>query len=315
MQPDRRSHFKFKSSHRFSLLIAITLLACIGIWKLTSPPLATGEPENISLKETTSQQTADPNYQTYERPQATVHVITVPAGTRLSIAVAEDLATVETFAHQQNALAVLNGGFFDPRNGKTTSHLLVQGQPVGDPTENERLMENPALAPYISQILNRSEFRIYQCERSGQSEIQYEIAAHDELGTLSDSCMLVSSLGAGPQLLPTDTSVEEGFTDYENGERVRDAIGSSQPNARSAIALKPDGSLLLIMAAQRLDSPGLTLTALAEFAQSLGAVQLLNLDGGSSSSLYYNGQTYWGRLDTEGNPIQRPVKSVIVIGQ
>ena len=315
MQPDRRSRFKLKSSHRFFLLTVIALLACIGIWKLTLPPLATGEPENILIEQTVSQQPANPNYQAYERPQATIHVITVPAGTRLSIAVAEDLATVETLAQQENALAVLNGGFFDPQNGKTTSHLVVQGQPAGDPTENERLMENSALAPYINRILNRSEFRVYQCEGASQSEIQYRIAAHSEPDTPSDNCILVSLLGAGPQLLPTDTSFEEGFIDYENDEPVRDAIGSLQPNARSAIALKLDGSLLLIMAAQRLDAPGLTLTALAEFAQSLGAVQLLNLDGGSSSSLYYDGQTYWGRLDAEGSPIQRPVKSVIVIGQ
>lgn len=297
--------------------MAIALLVCIGIWKLTLPPLATGEPENPSIKEANSQQIVDPSHQTYERPQATVHVVTVPAGTRLSIAVAKDLTTVETFAQQEDALAVLNGGFFDPQNGKTTSHLNVQGQTVGDPADNERLMENPDLAPYISQILNRSEFRAYQCRTSAQTaEMRYEIAIHNVPGTpLSERCTLVSLLGAGPQLLPDDTAFEEGFTDYGNGELVRDAIGSMQPNARSAIALKADGSLLLIMAAQRSDAPGMTLTELTEFARSLDTAQLLNLDGGSSSSLYYDGQTHLGRLDAEGNPIQRPVKSVIVIKQ
>ncbi|MGB3294996.1 MAG: phosphodiester glycosidase family protein [Phormidesmis sp.] len=315
MQPDKRSRSTFKSSHKSFILTVITLLACLSIWKLTPPPLATSELETPSIT-AASQQIVASDYQAYEHPQATVHVVTVPAGTRVSIAVTEDLTTVETFARQENALAIINGGFFDPQNGKTTSHLIVQGQTIGDPADNERLMENPDLAPYISQILNRSEFRAYQCQPSGQTEMRYEIAAHNAPDTpLFDRCTLVSLLGAGPQLLPTDTSFEEGFTDYENGEPVRDAIGALQPNARSAIALKSDGSLLLIMSAQRPDAPGMTLTALADFARSLGAVQLLNLDGGSSSSLYYDGQTYLGRLDADGNPIQRPVKSVIVIGQ
>lgn len=323
MQPDKRSRPKLKNRQRFWGLIAIALLACLSIWKLTPPPLATAEPEPALITAADSQPIAAPpiaapQYQTYERPQATVHVVTLPAGTRLSIAVADALIPVETFAQQENALAVINGGFFDPQNGKTTSHLVIQGQTVGDPADNERLMENPNLSPYLSQILNRSEFRSYQCRTSTQTaEMRYEIAAHDVPDTssadLADRCTLVSLLGAGPQLLPEDTSFEEGFTDYENGKLSRDAIGSMQPNARSAVALKSDGSILLLMAAQRPDAPGMTLAAIAEFARSLGAVQLLNLDGGSSASLYYDGQTYLGRLDADGNPIQRPVKSVIVV--
>ncbi len=295
--------------------MAIALLACLTIWKFTPPPLATAEPEQAPIAATDSQPIAAPRYQAYERPQATVHVVALPAGTRLSIAVTDALTPVETFAQQENALAVINGGFFDPQNGKTTSHLIIQGQTVGNPADNERLIENPALSPYLSQILNRSEFRAYQCRTSVQtSEMRYEIAAHDVLSTsLANRCTLVSLLGAGPQLLPKNTSFEEGFTDYENGELNRDAIGSMQPNARSAIALKSDGSVLLLMAAQRPDAPGMTLAAITEFARSLGAVQLLNLDGGSSSSLYYDGQTYLGRLDAEGNRIQRPVKSVIMV--
>ncbi len=318
MQPDKRSPSKplskLKKTYRFFGLMAIALLACLSIWKLT-PPLATAEPERASIAATDSQPIAAPHYQTYDRPQATVHVVTLPVGTRLSIAVADALTPVETFAQQENALAVINGGFFDPQNGKTTSHLVIQGQTVGDPADNERLMENSALSSYLGQILNRSEFRAYQCRTSTQtSEMRYKIAAHDVPSTPpADRCTLVSLLGAGPQLLPEDTSFEEGFTDYENGELSRDAIGSMQPNARSAIALKSDGSILHLMASQRPDAPGMTLAAIAAFARSLGAVQLLNLDGGSSSSLYYDGQTYLGRLDAEGNPIQRPVKSVIVV--
>jgi exopolysaccharide biosynthesis protein len=45
----------------------------------------------------------------------------------------------------------------------------------------------------------------------------------------------------------------------------------------------------------------------------LGATQALNLDGGTSSALIYQGQVYLGKLDREGRPIGRPVKSILLV--
>ncbi|NJM98341.1 MAG: phosphodiester glycosidase family protein [Phormidesmis sp. RL_2_1] len=252
-----------------------------------------------------------PEYAVYELETATVHVVSVYPSTPIAVVAADELATVEAFAQQHHAVVALNGGFFDPQNGQTTSHLIIAGQPAGDPADNERLTANSSLQQYLPQILNRSEFRTYRCQ--GLETLRYDITSHN--APIPDNCAIESALGAGPQILPENTALAEGFIDYQNGALVRDAIGIVQPNARSAIALRPDGTVLLLMAAQRIESAGMTLAELGEFATSLGATQLLNLDGGSSSSLYYNGQTYAGRLDEEGKAIQRPVKSVLVIGQ
>ena len=254
----------------------------------------------------------------YERhvvENATAHVITQPPETTLSIAVATDLASVEDFAERTEASYIINGGFFDPNNGKTTSHLIAQGQVVGDPTDNERLIENPALSQYIEQILNRSEFRVYRCAETDAPV--YDITFHDV--PIPNGCVLDSAIGAGPQLLPTDTAQAEAFIDYDSGAVIRDAIGSLQPNARSAIGLYPDGAIALIMVEKGANSNGMTLSELANFATSLGITKLLNLDGGSSSSLFVakdsaaKSQAYFGLSDSEGNPIQRAVKSVIVL--
>ena len=207
-------------------------------------------------------------------------------------------------------MAVINGGFFDPNNAKTTSHLVVNGDRVGDPAENEGLTGNPNMQPYLPQIYNRSEFRVYDCPLVGMLT-PYDITAHD--APIPDGCNLAHAIGAGPQLLPTDTSEREAFTQYENGERIRDALGSVYPNARSAIGIHEDGSAMLMMAAQRPDAPGLTLEEMAEIADSAGAIKLLNLDGGSSSALYYANQLHLGRLNSEGEAVERPVKSVIVV--
>ncbi len=254
----------------------------------------------------------------YERhvvENAIAHVVTQSPGTTLSIAVATDLATVEDFAEQIEASYIINGGFFDPNNGKTTSHLMAQGQVVGDPAENERLVENPALSQYMDQILNRSEFRVYRCAETNTPV--YDITFHDVLPP--NGCTLDSAIGAGPQLLPVDTAQAEAFVDYDSDGITRDAIGSLQPNARSAIGLYPDGAIALIMVEKGANSSGMTLSELANFAASLGVAKLLNLDGGSSSSLFVakdrtaESQTYFGLSDSEGNPIRRAVKSVIVL--
>jgi len=250
-----------------------------------------------------------------EIPQATVHIVYVRPFSDISIALADELMTVrdfvETLEGQGNSpVAVINGGFFDPNNAKTTSHIVIDSQSAGSPADNEGLTGNPKMQPYLPQIYNRSEFRVYDCPLVSMLT-PYDIAAHD--APIPDGCNLVHAIGAGPQLLPTDTSEIEAFTQYENGERVRDAIGSVYPNARSAIGIHEDGSAMLIMAAQRSDAPGLTLEEVAGIADSAGAIKLLNLDGGSSSSLYYANQLHLGRLNPEGKAIERPVKSVIVV--
>lgn len=254
-------------------------------------------------------------YQSYELDKATVHVVRVPAFASVSLSVADDLMSVGTFAEQLNAAgtmpkAILNAGFFDPNNGKTTSHIVIDGQSAGDPADNEGLTGNPKLQSYLPQIFNRSEFRIYDCPLANMLT-PYAITPHD--APVPESCNLVQAIGAGPQLLPTDTGEIEAFTQYENGELVRDAIGSVYPNARSAIGIHSDGSAMLLMVAQRPDAPGFTLAEVSAFADSLGVMQLLNLDGGSSASLFYNGELYLGRLNADGEAIERPVKSVIVV--
>jgi hypothetical protein len=64
----------------------------------------------------------------------------------------------------------------------------------------------------------------------------------------------------------------------------------SEAAPRSAIARTADGTILLVAAHRRLDGVELTLTDMAQLLQQLGAVDALNLDGGSSTTLYLGGQ-------------------------
>jgi hypothetical protein len=250
---------------------------------------------------------------TYELPTSVVQVVTVPPKSEHTIAVAwsDDLATLPQQAKSAGAIAAINAGFFDPQNGLTTSFVVVDGAIVADPRQNPRLMENPDLQEVLPAILNRSEWRIYDCDDG----TRYDITAH--AAPVPPACTLTSAVGAGPQLLPTLTGYEEGFlADNDAGETVRDALGSRWPNARSAVGLKADGTVVLAIATQlpETDRPtGFTLPQMADFLASIGVQKALNLDGGSSTGLYFDGHAYFGKLDTEGAPIERPIKSVLVV--
>ena len=113
--------------------------------------------------------------------------------------------------------------------------------------------------------------------------------------------------------MPQDRGEEEAFIDDSVN---RDALGGQYPNARSAVGITAEGEVVFVMAAQvsDIDGPsGLTLPELAKVMKSLDVQEGLNLDGGSSSSLYYQGEIHYGRLDSQQSRIERPVKSILAV--
>ncbi|MGB3493916.1 MAG: phosphodiester glycosidase family protein [Elainellaceae cyanobacterium] len=313
--------------------IALFATACtqssanLGIFSEESSTTSTSESGALA---TDAVDVADPvRYETHELDTAIVHTVSIAAAASAQVTVmtSQELTPLDDLVESVGAIAAINAGFFDPNNQQTTSFIRLDGEVVADPRDNDRLMQNPDLASYLDAILNRSEFRHYRCttesggsstNSSNSSSVEfsdYAITPHD--APVPPQCRIHSSVGAGPQLLPQLTSVEEGFLTYNtSGQVVRDAIGSLSPNARSAIGITADNTLVLAMVAQRGDRPtptGLSLPDFADFLESIGVEQALNLDGGSSTSLFYHGETYYGRLNAEGQPIERSVKSAILI--
>lgn len=250
------------------------------------------------------------SYQTYPQANSVVHIITIPHQSNYKITpmATRELATLKKFMMQSDAIAGINGGFFDPKNKQTTSYILQQGTVLADPRNNIGLIENRNIQPYLGKILNRSEFRSYLCDNN----ISYDITLHSDPIPLG--CRLEDALGAGPKIIPLETSIQEGFVAYKDGKLVRNAIGTTSQNARSAIAITKNQDILLVMVAQRSHkNSGMSLSELADFLSNLGVVKAMNLDGGSSSALSYQGQIIYGRLDKDGNEVKRSLKSVLLI--
>jgi exopolysaccharide biosynthesis protein len=90
-------------------------------------------------------------------------------------------------------------------------------------------------------------------------------------------------LGGGPVLVQNSRVVldakAEGFSDaYVRQTAIRSAIG------RTAA-----GNLLIVAVHNRAGGAGPNFAELAQILQQMGAVEALNLDGGSSTSLYLGG--------------------------
>ena len=91
-------------------------------------------------------------------------------------------------------------------------------------------------------------------------------------------------IGAGPVLLLNNRIILDA-----TAEQFRDAFIKESAH-RSVIATNRMGTILIATVGNRSGGLGPTLSEIAEIIQRLGAVDALNLDGGSSTSLYLGGQ-------------------------
>jgi hypothetical protein len=119
---------------------------------------------------------------------------------------------------------------------------------------------------------------------------------------LSGSIPIGTILTLQRQLTPPDLDryphiVAAGPWLVQSGNIVLDAkienfgaAFSKESAARSAIASTATGNIILIAVHDRAGGKGPTLTEMAQLVRQLGAVDALNLDGGSSTSLYLGGQ-------------------------
>lgn len=91
-------------------------------------------------------------------------------------------------------------------------------------------------------------------------------------------------LGAGPVLLQNRHIVLDA-----KAEQFRPPF-DRQLAPRSAIGQTADGTTLIVAVHNRVGGAGPSLREMAQLMQQLGAVEALNLDGGSSTTLYLGGQ-------------------------
>ena len=134
-------------------------------------------------------------------------------------------------AHSKSgSLLTINAGFFDPKNQKTISYIVNDSQTVEDPLFNENIMSNPVLRLNLQKILNRTEFRVLDCD----SKLRYEITQHNS--NVDFMCSVITSAQGGPQLLPNLRLEEEFFIVKDtDGNVVRESASVLHKTASSSV--------------------------------------------------------------------------------
>ena len=189
--------------------------------------------------------------------------------------------TSETAANN-NAILAVNGDYY---GANTTGYVIRNGAVYRDTVREDS--SNGDLAIY----------------KDGSFKIIYENqVSADQL--VKDG--VVNLLAFGPSLV-------------ENGEIVVDTnseVGQSMSsNPRTAIGIIDENHYIIIVSDGRTtESEGLSLYQMAEIMKSYGVKTAYNLDGGGSSTLYFNGQVI-NKPTTNGNTIsERSVSDIVYIG-
>ncbi len=105
--------------------------------------------------------------------------------------------------------------------------------------------------------------------------------------------------------------VKSGIVTVGENDEVGQAM---QSNPRTAIGIIEPGHYLFVVSDGRTDeSEGLSLKQLGDFMRTLGAKTAYNLDGGGSSTMYFNGEIV-NKPTTNGRIKERKVSDIVYIG-
>ena len=224
---------------------------------------------------------------TVSNTQVYIADITVSSAEYLKTALAQNTygtnvtAKTSITAANNNAILAVNGDYY---GANSTGYVIRNGVVYRDTVREDS--SNGDLAIYKDGAFKI----IYEDETSAEQLVKDGV---------------VNLLAFGPSLV-------------ENGEIVVDTnseVGQSMSsNPRTAIGIIDENHYIIIVSDGRTsESQGLSLYELAEVMKSYGVKTAYNLDGGGSSTLYFNGQVI-NKPTTNGNISERAVSDIVYIG-
>ncbi|MNJ99946.1 hypothetical protein D3C87_177270 [compost metagenome] len=171
----------------------------------------------------------------------------------------KELIKTSDFAKKYNATAALNGTFFDIKNGGSVDFIKVNDTIVNQNRQEKNNIR--ALHHRAAVVINDQKLGIKKWDGSDTWE-----------NNLTDKNVMLS----GPLLL------------LNNEKEKLDSVPFNKlRHPRTAIGIKPDGSVLLLtIDGRQQNSAGVSLFELAKIMKWLGCTSAINLDGGGSTALW-----------------------------
>lgn len=200
----------------------------------------------------------------------------------------ETLVKTTSLASEYNAVAAVNGSFFNmraPYGGATYTRV------DGEVTDNNTLKEAKIRSYRANGSIATLNGKAYILKADETSDWENLIFAEDVLT-------------AGPLMLIGGEDVEIDGTAFNTNRHPRSAVGK-----------KADGTVVFIVVdGRRPQSAGVSIFELARIMKWAGCVDALNLDGGGSSTLMagdkiVNRPSDNGKFDTAG---ERKVANILI---
>lgn len=192
------------------------------------------------------------------------------------------IAKTSVTAAENNAILAVNGDYY---GANSSGYVIRNGVVYRDS---------------VREDASNGDLAIY---KDGSFKIIYEDqVSADQL--VQDG--VVNLLAFGPSL------VENGEISVDTNTEVGQDMSS---NPRTAIGIIDENHYIIIVSDGRTsESKGLSLYQMAEVMKSYGVKTAYNLDGGGSSTLYFNGQVI-NKPTTGGSKIsERAVSDIVYIG-
>ncbi len=217
----------------------------------------------------------------------------------------ESLITNREAHSKTDAKLTINAGFFDPNNEKSISYIVTDRQTTDDPIFNENLTSNPQLRKNLDKILNRSEFRVIECDDNGS--YRYEIVPHKS--PVDFGCHIMTSAQGGPLVYP-QLKLEEEFFVVKNdkGEVIRESASVLHKKARTIIGLKGQDEVHILIFT---DENPVDLYEVQAFVKTLELDRAMAFDGGSSTSMNFKDKYEY--YSSQGNEGARSLKSFMFV--
>ena len=174
-------------------------------------------------------------------------------------------------------------------------------QTVEDPMFNENLYANPVLRKNLAKILNRTEFRVVECD----NKYKYEIVPHKT--PVDFACTVMEAVQGGPLILPKLQLEEEFFVVKDGDKVVRESSSVLHKVARTILGIKNGDLHILIIT----DEHPMDMYEVQALCKQLGFERAMALDGGSSTSMNYKDK--YSVVSTKGDGAGRMLKSFIMV--
>ncbi|SOD19975.1 phosphodiester glycosidase family protein [Pedobacter xixiisoli] len=174
----------------------------------------------------------------------------------------KELITTSDFAKKYNATVAINGTFFDIKNGGSVDFIKVNDTIINQNRQEKNNIR--ALHHKAAVVINDYKLGIKKWDGSDTWE-----------NNLSDKNIMLS----GPLLR------------LNNEDEKLDSVPFNKlRHPRTAIGIKPDGSVLLLTVdGRQQNSAGMSLFELTKIMKWLGCTSAINLDGGGSTALWVSG--------------------------